>query len=228
MHEENSRTQESEVRMSKKHHGKASSVVALALACLLAWPAVATAQLGGAVQLPPLPIGGISTTTVVGSAQAVQATLLGITTALADTGTLGSTSDAREASQVIGSIPNVLGGEALHAVTIGWPDQVASEASVANLGMSVGGVRVAADFVMARASDSTGAAGSGVSTIEGLSVNGVPVFVTGAPNQIVQFPGGQMVINEQTISAASSTVNALHVTVFGIADVVIASAKAGL
>jgi len=35
------------------------------------------------------------------------------------------------------------------------------------------------------------------------------------------------VINEQIVSARSTTVNALHVTVFGVADVVVASATAG-
>src|SRR5438309_1249516 len=56
--------------------------------------------------------------TVAGQARAVEATVLGMTTALADTGTLGGTSDAREASQLTGSVPSLLTGEALHVRTL--------------------------------------------------------------------------------------------------------------
>ena len=118
------------------------------LVSLLAWPGSSEAQ------------------TVTGQASAVQATVfgalgLGTTTALSDTGTLGGTRDAREASLVTGAVPSLLTGEALHAVTIGWPDQVASEASLGTLGLSVAGTGISADFVMARATALLGAAGSG-------------------------------------------------------------------
>ncbi len=206
------------------HRSCTSSVVALVLACLLAWPSAGAAQLSGI--LPPPPTG--TTQTVTGSAQAVQATVLGTTTTLADTGTLAGTADAREASQAIGSVSGLLGGEALHAVTISWPDQVSSEASIASLGMTIAGTGISADLVMARAHDVADGAGSGVSNIDNLTVGGAPIFVTGAPNQMVWFPGGQLVINEQIISSTGATVNALHVTVWGVADVVIASAKAGI
>ena len=82
---------------------------------------------------------------------------------------------------------------------------------------------------MAQASQVAGAAGTGSATISNLLVNGVPIAITGAPNQIVGIPGGQLIINEQTISSTGTTVvNALHVTVAGVADVVIASATAGI
>lgn len=211
--------------MRKTHSSSWLAGVALLLAGLLAWPAVGAAQLGGLLPSPT----GDATQTVVGYARAVQATVLGTTTVLSDTGTLGGTDDARDASQVTGSIPSLLGAEVLHAVTIGWPDQVASEASIANLGLTVAGTSVSADFVMARALGVAGAAGSGSSDIDNLSISGMSIFVTGDPNQTVWFPGGQVVINEQTTSPnGTTTVNALHVTVYGVADVVIASATAGI
>ena len=47
-------------------------------------------------------------------------------------------------------------------------------------------------------------------------------------NQTVSIPGGQVVINEQQIlSDGTLVVNALHATVSGVADVVVASAAAG-
>lgn len=168
--------------------------------------------------------------TVAGQAKAVQSTvftLLGASvTALADTGSLDGPTDARQASQSTGSISSLFRGETLHATTIGWPDQVASEASVAGIGFNVAGAIIGADFVMSRARAAEGLPASGTSTIEGLSLNGLPIQVTGEPNQTIAIPGGQLVINEQRISAAGATVNALHLVVHGFADVVVASATA--
>jgi len=212
------------------HHCSASVAVALMLACLLAWPTVSLAQLGG---LLPTPTTNTSPTAV-GDASAVQATVLGFlgtatTTVLADTGSLAGTTDARDASQLAGSVPSLLGGEALSATTIGYPNEVDSAASLASLNLNVGGVGVSADFVMAEASQMLGAAGSGASYIDNLAINGTPVFVSGDPNQTIAIPGGQLIINEQTISTNGATVvNALHVIVNGVANVVIASATAGI
>ena len=215
-----------------RHRRAALGLVALLVASLLAWPSVGLAQLGGL--LPPI---GTSTPTtgVTGDATAVRATLLGVlglfstTTALSDTGTLAGTDVAREASQVTGSIPSLLGAEVLSASTIAWPNQVASQASLANLNLGLAGIGITADSIVAQASQVAGAAGTGSATISNLLVNGVPIAITGAPNQIVGIPGGQLIINEQTISSTgTAVVNALHVTVAGVADVVIASATAGI
>jgi len=185
------------------------------LVSLLAWPGSSEAQ------------------TVTGQASAVQATVfgalgLGTTTALSDTGTLGGTRDAREASLVTGAVPSLLTGEALHAVTIGWPDQVASEASLGSLALTVAGTGISADSVMARALAVLGSAGTGRTDITGLSIKGIPILPTGSPNQTIAIPGGRVVIDEQISSVGASVVNALHVVVDGVADVVIASAKAGI
>jgi hypothetical protein len=161
-----------------------------------------------------------------GQARAVQATTLA-TIVLADTGTLGSEGDARDATLSTGSVASVLSGEALRAVTVGWPDQVASEASISNLTMAIGSTGISADFVMARALSSLDGGDSGSSVIGNLSINGVPVEVTGSRNQTIVIPGGRLVINEQRTSSAGTTVNAIHATVFG-ADVVVASATAGI
>lgn len=185
------------------------------LVSLLAWPGTSEAQ------------------TVTGQASAVQATAfnalgLGTTTALSKTATLSGTSDARQASLLTGSVPSLLTGEALHAVTIGWPDQVASEASLGNLAMTVAGTGISADFVMARALSVLGSAGTGRTNINGLRINGIPIVPTGSPNQTLAIPGGRVVINEHVSSAGATVVNGLHVVVDGVMDVVIASAKSGI
>jgi len=187
----------------------ATRTAAAVLAAMLSVPTVAAAQ------------------SVTGRARAVQASVLG-TTVLADTGLLSDSADARDATLQIGTIPSLLSGEVLHAVTVGWPDQVASEASVANVNMVIGATAVSASFVMARALAATSTGGNASALIDNLTVNGVSVAVTGAPNQRIPIAGGELLINEQTSSSSGTTVNALHARVLGVADVVLASATAGI
>src|SRR2546425_155872 len=193
---------EKEVRMDYiTAHNWKLLLLAVALVGLMAWPGTSEAQ------------------TVTGQAPAAQATVLGMTTALADTGTLSDSSDARDATMITVSVQSLLTGEVLHAVTIGFPDEVDSEASLGNLALTVGGNGTSADFVMARAQAVLNAASAGMSNIGGLLINGVPVVVTGDPNQTISLLGGQMVINEQqTDPSGTITVNALHVTEIGRAS----------
>jgi len=147
---------------------------------------------------------------------------------LAGTGTLvAGTSDALGASSLTGSVGSLVAGEVLHAVTIGYPDQIDSEASLAALALNVAGTSIGADFVMSRALAVVDGA-SGVSNITGLTINGIPIPVTGDPNQTIGIAGGVLIINEQQVgSDGTMVVNALHAVVSGVADVVVASAQAG-
>ena len=216
--------------MHRNQHGRAMATVAMLLAALVSWPTAGLAQPGRRSPPPASP----STSTLIGQATAVQSTVLGIlgtatTTTLCATGTLASPNDARDASQLTGNVLLLLGAETLQADTIGWPDEVDSEASLAGLNLTVAGIPVSTGFVRASAVAIAGAAGSGSTEIDGLTIGGVPVAVTGAPNQTIAIPGGQLVINEQTVSSTGTlVVNALHMTVNGIADVVVASATAGI
>ena len=192
-------------------------VMLIALGTLLvalAWPGAARAQ------------------TVSGQARAVQTIVSGAfgpaTTTLSDTGTLAGAGDARQASQLAGSVPSLVTGGVLHATTIGWSDEVDSEASLADLALTVAGNTIGADFVMARARAIVGASIVGLVNIDNLSINGVPIAVTGSANQVLVIPGGRVVINEQLASPTGTVVNALHIAVDGVADVVIASATAGV
>src|SRR6267143_4151654 len=184
--------------------GLAAAVVGV-LGGLLVWPAVGSAQL-----IPPPQIGPV-------------APVLGATTVLAGTGTLAAgTSDALQASGATAGIPSLLTGEVLHAVTIGYPDQIDSEASLAALALNVAGTNIGADFVMSRALAVADGA-SGVSNISGLAINGIPIPVTGDPNQTIGIAGGVLIINEQQVgSDGTMVVNALHAVVSGVADVVVA------
>jgi len=182
-----------------------------ALAALAAWPGAGQAQ-------------GIS-----GQASAVTAVILGNVTSLADTGTLSSASAPLGTGLGTGSIPGLFAGEALHAATMGWSDQVASEASVGNLAISVAGTGISALQVMSRALAVSGAGGTGGSSIDRLTIGGVPVAATGAPNQQLSLPGLTVILNEQIQSASGIVVNALRIrTLDGLTDIAIGSAKAGI
>ena len=197
---------------------------AMLVASLLAWPVTGAAQLGGL----PLPIGGGGATqTVNGIASAVQAYSLGTMTTLASTGTLSGLTDAREASQLMGSVPALLSAETLHATAIGLSDRVASQASLGNLVLGVGAISIGADAVLAQAEAAAGSA-TGSSVLGNLTLDGVPVDVSGAPNQTISILGGRLVINEQTATAGGIVVNALHLVVDGVADVVLGSATAAI
>jgi hypothetical protein len=211
-------TENKEDSMRHRNSSRLSFATAVAgvLGALLVWPAVSSAQ------LLPLPVPTPIVSGTVGS-------LLGATTVLGGTGTLvAGTSDALQASSATGGVPSLVTGEALHAVTIGYPDQIDSEASLAALALNVAGTSIGADFVMSRATALAGSA-TGASNIDGLSINGMPIPVTGAPNQTIGIPGGVMVLNEQqTLPDGTIVVNALHAIVSGVADVTVASSTAGL
>jgi hypothetical protein len=184
-----------------------SSLVVLAVLSmgLLGWPASTGAQI----------VGGIT----------VGAT----TTTLLDTGTLAAgTVDALDASTTAASIGSVLTADTPSAAVIGYADEIDSMASLGGLNLTVGGVSITADSVVAQVMTPLGLPGFGVSYIDNLSVNGVAVSVNGSVNQTVAIPGGQIVLNQQQVQADGTTVViALHATVFGVADVKVASATAG-
>src|SRR5207302_8770376 len=103
-------------------------------------------------------------------------------------------------------------------------------APVAELSLPVAGNPISAGLLQARASavcGDGGATATGSSNITALSVNGQTVTISGTPNQRVPLLVGEVIINEQTSKGAGDiTVNALHIEVPGVADVIVSSAHA--
>lgn len=181
------------------------------LTALVSWPGIGQAQ-----------------TALVGQASAVTAVVLGSVTSFADTGTLTSASEPLGTGLGTASGPG-FSAEALHAATMGWSDQVVSQASLGNLALTVAGTGISADFIMSTARAVSGAGGSGVSSVEGLNVGGLAISPTGAPNQLVSLSGLSVILNEQIQSAGGIVVNALRVKTWdGLIDVVIGSSRAGI
>lgn len=177
-----------------------------------------------------------------GRATVVRAEVLGLESVmLSDTGPLASSGGAEHESLLHATLPGLLNADVLHAATVGQGNAARSDASVANLEMTVGGHSISAGFLMARAAAQCkgGTASiSGGSEVAKLVVDGTSITVTTSPNQevgLVDAAGvrvGHVVINEQNSFASGSfgqtTVNALHVEVFGVADVIISHAHADI
>src|SRR5438132_5581746 len=202
--------------------GKGTGVLTVSLLLsLLSWPAQSASA---------------NNTTFSGEATVVQATVVGLPPiVLSDTGALDSTGGAREASLLDASVPGLLTAEVLHASTVGQGQRSSSEASVANVTLTVGGNTITAGLLRARATaecHNGTASVSGSSEIVDLVVNGQAIVVSGQHNQTISLAVGRVIINEQQSSVRGNTgditVNALHVMVDGAADVLISSASADI
>lgn len=176
--------------------------------------------------------GETSQITYSGRATGVDATVLGETVRLADTGPLPESGGAREATLLEAEVPGVLTAEVLHASTVGQGTRSHSEASTSRVRISVEGHEIEADFLMAEA---TARCEDGQVVLEGhsdvarLTVDGTTVTVTGEPNQRVDLsPAGHVVINEQTRGDEEITVVALRVVIPGAADIQVSRAYADI
>jgi len=199
---------------------------ALAAACLIALPAIAWAQQ--------------PTTTYIGEAVVADAKVLGlVNVSLEDTGRLPSSGGSLSTELANADIPGLLDVQLLQASTNGANHQTNSAASVANVTLSVAGVYITASVLTSNAAafcQPGHASANGSSTIAALTVNGLSITVTGQPNQTIPLIVGSLVINEQissittspNVSSADMVVNALHLRVDFLADVVISSSHAGM
>jgi len=193
--------------------------------CLAAMPAIGSAQ----NDIP----------NYTGRAIGASVNALSIKTTISDTGQLQSPGTLSTQLATL-NLPPILSTGLLTASTTAGSDRTASQASVANVNLSVLGIGISASVLTsnatAQACGGVTPAVSGGSTIVDLKVNGLSVNVTGAPNQTVPLLIGTLIINEQKSSVSSDPsgasagliVNALHLKVSGLADVVVASAQASV
>ncbi|KJK42406.1 hypothetical protein UK23_37340 [Lentzea aerocolonigenes] len=94
--------------------------------------------------------------------------------------------------------------------------------SVAELGIGI----VALRDVVATSRSTCGGATGNVS-IGALTVAGLPITVTTAPNTTIPLVGGKIVINEQVPMPGGLKVNGAHITLPGV-DVVVSSATSAV
>ncbi len=165
---------------------------------------------------------------------------------LADTGELSPLGGWEAADRLGAQVPRALSSEVLNSATVGHSDTTSSSCSLANVTVLPGHVaQLKAQFVRAQAlATTTGTEGS--TEIHDLTLAGVPVQVTGAPNQTVEIPGapilgllgqvigmapspGTLIINEQAVTSdgvsQAITVNALHLILATGEEVILGSAR---
>ena len=184
---------------------------------LLEWPARTRAQtLGDIIVVPPIVVLPIPVP-------------VPVTTVLGDAGTLAPGSLDSLYSELDSISTSLVSAEVPSARVIGYADQIASDSYLSSLNLTIAGIAIAAASAEAAARGPLdGSPGDATSYISSLSINGVEVLIDGTVNQTVAIPGGQVVINEQRVlSDGTLVVNALHATVSGVADAVVASATAG-
>jgi hypothetical protein len=195
----------------------------------LAWPFTLAAQVDK------------SPTIYSGQAAAFRAIVTGMALSVSDTGSLPQSGGAQEASLLEasnsgGTFPKSLSLKVAHASTVGQEDSIQSEASLANLNLTVGDNTISADFLRARV-DALCAGGHATSSDRSeavhLIVNGQAIAVGSEPNQTVDLASGRMIIDErsQTLNDNSSntSVNALHIILNdGIGEIILASARSGI
>ena len=179
-------------------------------------------------------------TTYSGDAFGASVRVLGIDVTLSDTGPLPSNGGSLSHQLLSAEVPGVLNAGLLTESTTGGSNRASSQSSVADVNLKVAGIGISASLLTSNATAQACGGGTpssaGGSTIVNLVVNGQSITVTGEPNQRVPLIVGTLIINEQISALASSScggsanmrVNALHLTVLGIADVVISSSQAGV
>jgi hypothetical protein len=151
---------------------------------------------------------------------------------LSDTGALASTGGARSASLLQASVPNVASAGVLVACTSGGSGRADGNAGLVNLSVLPGSA-TALTASLVRASSHADCNGvRGGSEILGLTFCGKQITVTGEPNQKVSVAGATLVINEQKTTASGAyrkiEVNALHLTVLGVAEVIVSHAESDI
>ena len=197
---------------------KRKPVTAMCLTAILALsPAVGFAQ---------------GTTTFSGEAVALKVSALGISLALADTGSLPSGGGSLSNSVASVNVAGIASANTLSSSTSGSGSSSQSQSTLQDVNLLNG--LVAATIVKSNSSatcSGSTASTTGNAQLVGLTVAGQSILVSN-PNLSISLPGGiSVIVNQQTSSsggnAGSITVNALHVTGPSI-DIVVGSAQSDI
>jgi hypothetical protein len=162
---------------------------------------------------------------------------------ISDTGELppsgGFKSDSLLTTRGMSPVSSVLLADVLVASTSGASGQANSSASLARVTALPGSfAQVSASFIQAQSEVTCGGA-SGSSQVAELTFGGMTVAVSGQPNQTVEIPNPQggpplatLIINEQSFTSSGTyrevRVNAIHLIVPGVAEVILSSAKSDI
>lgn len=166
---------------------------------------------------------------------------------IADTGPLPSSGGLLEASEndyvLYGTdgVTVALGIEAAYSVTAGSGAEASSDTSLSGFQVRFdtpqgNRVTITADYIAASTrafvTGNCNASAEGSISVVNLQINGVPVVVTGEPNQIVPVPDGYIVFNEQTVvigdGEADIMITAMHVYIHHCMNGSFGTVKSGI
>ncbi len=149
-----------------------------------------------------------------------------------DTGEVATASARTVAPPCVATISGLISAHTLCAkvTTAVGPGSSTATASVQDATIGVLGLPVIQIGLVQSSSTTTCAGSSGAVTIASISVGGIPVNVSvhPGPNTTISVLGVTLVLNEQTPVPGGLTVNAVHVKVAGLLDVVLASATSDI
>jgi hypothetical protein len=152
---------------------------------------------------------------------------------LSDSGSLPPSGGVQGNSLLSANVPGVLAADVLVASTSGASNQANSSASLANATVLQGSpYELNASFVRSQTQANCDAV-SGSSELANVRFMGQNITVTGQPNQTITVPGvATLIINEQTRAQKGNyhqiRVNAVHLIVNGIAEVILASSESDI
>lgn len=160
-----------------------------------------------------------------------------VTFLIGSTGSLPSEGGMREVNLPSSSFGSILSTDSIRGIVSGTAGLVTADITVNNLVLMYATNMISAQMVVGHATADGHLGGrpgvGGFSEFLGLTVNGAPVTVTGAPNQQIDLlNNSRLVLNEQFPSGGDNsgtiTLYALHLYGGPVVDFRIASAQAGL
>ena len=156
---------------------------------------------------------------------------------IGSTGALPSDGGLREVNLPSGGFQSFLAMGPISGLTLGTTGLATTDITVNNLALIFGGNTITAKMVGGHATADGHTGGQpevgGFADFLGLTVNGAPVAITGAPNQRIDLLNNmRLVLNEEIPFLSSTqgtiTLNALHLYANPVVDFRIASAQAGI
>ncbi len=174
-----------------------------------------------------------------GRAFVLKSTVLGVVTNAVNTGNLPPCGGLIKRSLATVNLLPLFFGTVATAETRGSFDLASSKTSVLNATLTVSGQVITADVIGSKSLAISSAfckpsppKVSGSTTLANVVVNGTLITITGAPNQVVPLVVGTVTFNEQIkINQAkygAITVNAIHVRIPSVADVIVGSSHSDI
>ena len=163
------------------------------------------------------------------SAAALVANALGLSVKAGTAGPTGPGGGSESNTAITAVLPKILLTNVLNGEVWANKYHAYAASSVDKLYLNLVGIEISASVLASKALSGCTAIPVGSSSIASLTINGKQIAITGEPNQTIPLLLGKIVINEQLpFSKDGIRVRALHIVIYGIADIAVAESAAPL